>query len=463
MFHDKEVRNKILPYLNSEIFADFHVKEVIENIINFGCEYSKFPSIPELKVYIKNEEVYNFLLKEFNSSEIKEFDKDFINGEVENFFKDKLYHNELMSGLRALSEDNEEKKTQAPDKLREALSFSFDTNVGLNFLEASEQIYESLHAPHKVIPLGIKKLDELIDGGVQDKTLNLFMASTGVGKSITKMACAANNIRDNRKVLYITLEMSEFKVSKRIMANLFNEDINNLKAIPLVRFKSAFEKIKKQVDGKLIIKEFPTRSANTNMLRNLLKELDNKQKFKPDIIYVDYLGIMIPNRANKFTNTNTELKTISEELRGLAMEYGLPIVSSVQTNRGGFGVAETDLTDIAESIGITNTADIFVGITSSPELKQAGRYMFNILKNREGEVNVKFPVGISYKHMKLFDVKDDEDDSPEESKQELENGRPVTPKGTKSTVLVDEGVTDIMKTFKKNKKTERNRIIGVKM
>lgn len=462
LFKNQEYQSKILPFLRPDIFDVFEAKEVVTHILDFQEKYNKFPNIPELKVLIKNKDTYTYLVDSL-AKEHKEYDEEFIKDEVEYFFKDKLLNNELFTTLEALKKGDEDSKASAPDRIREAISFSFDTSVGLDIFEDGETLYESLHEVDSVIPSGIRNIDKLIKGGFHEKSLTMFLAETNMGKSLIKTALATNCLMQNKNVLYISLEMSETKISERILANLFDTELNDLHSIPKDRFINTFQKVKETINNRLVIKEFPTRSANTNKIRNLLKELELKKKFKPDIIFLDYLGIMIPNSFNKINNSNTEMKIISEELRGLAMEYSLPIVSSIQTNRGGFGEMELDLTDVADSIGVTNTGDVIFAVAQSDEMRTAGRYLFRLVKNRYGINKVQCMVGVDYPKMRLYEVSDDNENSEQSGSQApklTSHGKPKTPKGTESTTIVDESAVKVLSTLKENKITDRKRMFG---
>ena len=458
LFKDKESQDKLLPFLTPEVFDNFENRDIVSEILKFQNHYDKFPTVPELKLIVKNKDTYNHLVQVI-SKENKQYDEEFIKDQVEDFFKDKLLNNELFKTLEGIKKGDDDIKNSASDRMREANSFSFDTSVGLDFFEDGERLFNSLHEKDNVIPTGIRNIDKIIKGGFHEKSLTLFLAETNMGKSLIKSAFATNCLLQNKNVLYVTLEMSEDKVSERIMANLFDIELNDLETLPKDRFLKTFEKVKTTVNNRLVIKEFPTRSANTNKIRSLLKELEMKRSFVPDIIFVDYLGIMIPNSFNKVNNTNTEMKIISEELRGLAMEFALPIVSSIQTNRGGFGELELDLTDVADSIGVTTTGDVIFGISQSDEMRTAGRYMFILLKNRYGLNKLQSMVGVDYPKMRLYEIIDGEDynDSTNKSNNHTgtTNGIPNTPKGTTSTTIVDESAVKVLKTIDSNRVADR--------
>jgi len=471
LFKDKEAQSRLLPFLKSEVFEVFENKEIVETILKFNEKYNKFPSIPELKVKIKDKQIYEHLTKAIDHSIEEDLGDDFIKDEVEDFYRDKLLKNEIFATMKGIKDNDESVKASASDRMREAYSFSFDTSIGLDFFDSAENLYNSLHEVDKIIPTGLRNIDKIIKGGFHEKTLTLFMSETNMGKSLVKTALASNCLAQNKNVLYVSLEMSESKVAERIMANLFDIDMSGLFKVPKIRFMNTFEKVKARINQKLVIKEFPTRSMNTNRLRTLLKELEMKKSFVPDIIFIDYLGIMLPNNFNRGNNTNTEIKTISEELRGLGMEKSIPIVSSVQTNRGGFGEASLDLTDIADSIGTTNTADIIFAITQSEEMRSAGQYSWILLKNRYGLNKIKCIVGVDYNKMRLYEILDqggsDSDNgfgggsgggnNPTDGLPDLPNN--VEPKG-----IVDDNVVSALKgILHNNKKADRLKFSKIKI
>lgn len=443
LYQNKDAREKILPFLDATVFTDFNNKEIAKSVISFMRDYKKFPTSSDMKLHIKKEEVYNKFLEILNM-DISEYASDSLVGEVEKFFRKKLIWNAISIAAEKLKDDKVDEVKGIPDEIREAISFSFDTQIGLDFVNDAERLYESLHNLDKVIPSGLPVFDKMIGGGFHEKSLTLFMAETNLGKTLIKCGISVNAFLQNKNILYITLEMSEDKISERIMANTFDIAMDELKTLSKSRFISKFVDIRKRFENNFIIKEYPTRSVNTNHIRNLLKELEVRKKFVPDIIFVDYLGIMMPTVIRKDENSYTEVKRISEELRGLAVETGLPIVSAVQTNRGGFSSADLDLTDISDSIGTAATADVIVGVTQSAELKLAGKFSFIILKNRYGLNWKKTVIDVDYSKMRITQSK-------EEDKK--------TPAVVTDKTIVDDASVAILNRIKDDKKTERNKII----
>jgi replicative DNA helicase len=446
LFIDKDARETLIPFLDASLFDDFENKEIVKNCLDFLDEWKKFPNVSELKILLKQKDVYEYLVKLMN----KEIDVDdaFIKHEIEKYIRDKLLWNEIIKTTEGLKQDNDELKNSSADRINNALAFSFDSSVGTDVVEDGERIYNSLHNLDKVVSTGLKEVDEQIKGGLHEKTLTLFMGETNIGKTLVKCALASNCLLNNKNVLYVTLEMSEDKISERILANIFDVNINDLDTIPKERFMHKFQEIKKVLKGRLIVKEYPTNSINTNRIRALLKELQVKRNFVPDVVFVDMVDVMLPNRMNKSSNTNTELKTICQELRGLAMETGLPFVSSRQINRDGYGDSQIELTNVAESIGTTTVADIIYGMTQTEELREAGKYCFILLKNRYGLNKKKCLVNVNYSRMRLSnDQQEDE---------------------TKSDVIhkedrINDAASHVTDTIKNNRRTEKKKIINIDM
>jgi replicative DNA helicase len=332
LFKDEKVRDKAMPFLSPKVFEDHKNIQLVKAIMRINETYGKFPSPSDLKLELKNEDVYN-RLKEIIDLDVSEYQSDFLLEEIEDFIRKKLIHNVNVDVAVALNNDNDEELKKSPDSLREAIAFSFDTRVGMDFFEEEERLYTFLHSRDRYIPTSISQLNKIVDGGFHEKSLTLFMAETNLGKSLIMASMAVDCILLNKNVLYVTCEMSEDKISERVITNLFDVELDNLRTIDKTKFHEKFENIKQKLKNKLVIKEYPTSSINVNHIRNLLKELEVRTKFKPDIIFIDYIGIMLPSYKNKADNTYLEVKKISEEVRALAVESGLPIVSCTQTNR----------------------------------------------------------------------------------------------------------------------------------
>jgi archaellum biogenesis ATPase FlaH len=442
LFTDFEIRDKIFPFLNPRLFQDKQNEIIITKFLHHHSEYDNFPTISEMNLELSNDDTFKHLMeiKELDTSEFKD---EYLLHEIEDFFKKKLINDVIVETAVNLNEDKMEEISKAPDDLREALSFGFDTKIGLDFINESKTIYDALHNKDRIIQSGLNSLDRIIEGGFHEKSLSLFMAETNLGKSLVMCSLASNALLQNKNVLYISLEMAEHKISQRIMANMFDISMDELKNIPEDKFHAKFDNLKKKLSTRLVIKEYPTRSINTNHIRNLLKELSLKKKFVPDIIFVDYIGIMLASHISKGDNTYVEVKRISEELRGLAVECKVPIISAVQTNRGGFGNAQIDLTDIADSIGTTATADLIIGIMQTPENRTLGKFTWIILKNRYGLNKQVFGVCVDYFKMRVYE---DETINPDNI------APPLPPSDEQKDKKVKEGVAIVSSALNKDLK-----------
>lgn len=406
LFTNFEIRDKIFPFLSPKIFDNKSNIDIIKKYIQYYQKFGTFPTISEMKLEIDNDDVFNHLIS-IKDLDISEFNHDFLLSEIEDFFKKKLILSVITDTAETLTKNELDKASNSPDKLREAFAFSFDTKIGLDVFNELDRIYNELHNKDKIISTGILALDRFIKGGVHEKSLTLFLAESNLGKSLIMCSLATNMLLQNKNVLYISLEMSELKIAERILANIFDIDINEISEIEKSFFMELFNNCKKNINNNLIIKEFPTRSVSTNHIRNLLKELKIKKNFIPDVIFIDYLGIMLSCTSNRNDNTYVEVKRISEEVRGLAVELGIPIISSIQTNRSGFGSVELDLTDTADSIGVVATADIIVGVTQPDEFRNLNKFVWIILKNRYGLNKKKMTVLVDYFKMRISDDPDD--------------------------------------------------------
>jgi replicative DNA helicase len=443
LFDDKEVQDKILPFLAVELFDQLETKQIVKNILSFVDEFSTFPTINDIKISLENKESYDIFVSIFEI-DMKEFTKENILKEIEDFFKKKMVFHEISEAVENLKDDKLEKVTDLPDKLRDAVSFSFKTEVGIDLLDAKDEMFDYLHNKDNIISTGIPYFDTMIEGGFHEKSLSILLGSTNSGKSMFKCGFAVNCLLKNKNVLYVTMELSKHKVSQRILSNLMNVNINELKNLTKENFYLHYEELKKQINQKLYIKEYPTMSANTNTIRNLLKELKNKAKFIPDIVFLDYIGIMQPNRQNKLDNTYQSLKRTCQEVRGLSMEYGMPFVTSSQTNREGVGSTALDLTDVADSFGVPTESDLMFAITQSEEQRDLEKPTFSltILKNRYGVNGLRCTVGVDTFHMRIYPI-----EQPKKEEKQTEEQK------------INKASETIINTIKDEKKEEKRKII----
>jgi len=410
MFVDKEAREKIYPFLDPKYFEDeFEHQRIIKQYINHRTEYGDYPTPREFINSIVNESTAE-TFKSIMDYDLSNISDEFVKDQASEFFKQKMILHHAMDMIESIKEHGADSVQEVPDEMRSSLSFSFDTNIGLDFFDAEARLYDSLHETDSVIATNIDSLNKMIKGGFHEKTLSLLIGGTNVGKTLAMCSFAADAVLNNKNVLYVTMEMSENKISERIMANLFDVNINELNQLSKEKFSSHYSKMKDNIKGRFLVKEFPTRGANTNSIRNLIKELRIKKGFVPDIVFVDYIGIMLTNSKFADGNTNTMYKIISEEMRGLSVETGIPIVSANQANRGGLNVSDLDLTDVADSIGQTMTADIIIGIMQTEEMNEQGLYSLKILKNRFGGKFSRTLVSVDYNKMRLVDGPDELDE-----------------------------------------------------
>jgi replicative DNA helicase len=407
LFDDKEIQDKILPFLTDDLFDQIETKQIVKSILSFVDEFAKFPTINDIKITLENKESYDIFVSIFEI-DMKEFTKENILKEIEDFFKKKMVFHEISNAVENLKDDKLEKVTDLPDKLRDAVSFSFKVDVGLDLMEAEDEMFDYLHNKDMVVSTGIPYFDDMMEGGFHEKSLSLYLGETRIGKSLCFVGLASNIILKNKNVLYVTFELSKQKVSQRILSNLMSVNMNELKNLSKESFHLHYEDIKKQINKKLVVREYPTMSTNTNQIRNLLKELKNKMKFVPDVIFLDYIGIMLPNRQNKTDNSYHTLKRVCQEVRGLSTENEkLPIISGCQVNRTGIGSSNLDFTDVADSIGVATESDLIIGITQTEEQKDLGGksvYSWSILKNRFGVDGLRCTVGVDKYHMKIYPV-----------------------------------------------------------
>jgi archaellum biogenesis ATPase FlaH len=418
LIYDEEYTRKVLPFIKNEYFGDQSEKVLFEQIQFYVTKYNAMPSREALEIEIDNRANLTDdqhkstiqLIKEISAEEITN-DRDWLIDETETFCQEKAIYNGIMRSIQILDNKNTKEsldKGSIPTILADALSVSFDHHVGHDFLDDAENRYDFYHRVEKRIPFDLDYLNRITKGGLPEKSLNIVLAGTGVGKSLFMCHCAAANLSIGKNVLYITLEMAEERIAERIDANLMNIEVDRLTAMPKDVYLKKIERIHEKTTGKLIIKEYPTASANVNHFKHLLNELKLKRQFIPDIIYIDYLNICSSARMKMGNSVNsyTYIKAIAEELRGLAVESRLPIVSATQTTRSGYASSDVDLTDTSESFGLPATADLMFALISTEDLEDLNQIMVKQLKNRYNDptTNKRFVIGVDRAKMKLYDV-----------------------------------------------------------
>jgi replicative DNA helicase len=405
---------KVIPFLKRDYFLDNSDKIIYDKIKGFIDQYNAIPSRDALVIAVQNdktlnEDQYKEVAESILQLEPTDHNKDWLYKETEKFCKDKAIYNAILSSI-AIIDGRDKARTEdgIPQLLQEALGVCFDNNVGHDYIDSSDQRFEFYHKIESRIPFDLDYFNKITNGGMPNKTLNVCLAGTGVGKSLFMCHVAASVLAQNKNVLYITLEMAEERIAERIDANLMNITMDQLKELPKAIFDNRIEKIKDRTQGKLIIKEYPTAGAHTGHFKALLNELQLKRQFKPDIIIIDYLNICASSRFKGGANINsyTLIKSIAEELRGLAVEENVPILSATQTTRGGYGNTDVELTDTSESFGLPATVDFMFALISTEDLEAMNQLMVKQLKNRYNDptINKRFVIGVDRAKMKLYDL-----------------------------------------------------------
>ena len=416
LINDETYCRRVIPFLKKEYFDQEH-KVVFDLIVSFVNQHNKIPSGKVLDLELKKvnapEDVLNRTQTLINElKEKSDIDIDYLINESEKWCKDRAVYNAIMDSIQIIDgKDLKRGDGAIPEILSNALGVSFDPNIGHDYIDNSDERFEFYNTVETRIPFDLDYLNKITKGGLPNKTLNIAMAGTGVGKSLFMCHCAAANLELGKNVLYITMEMAEERIAERIDANLMDLPIQQLESLPKNVFDSKIEKIGKGSIGKLIVKEYPTGAAHTGHFRALLNELKLKKNFKPDIIYLDYLNICASSRIKSLggsINTYSYVKSIAEELRGLAVEFNLPIVSATQTTRSGYGNTDVGLEDTSESFGLPATADLMFALISTEELEELGQLLIKQLKNRYNDPTKykRFVVGIDRARMKLYDVEE---------------------------------------------------------
>ena len=417
LIYNEDYLRKVLPFIKPEYFSDRTERTLFNEITSFTETYNSPPEIAALSIAVK--EKTNLTDDEVQKCEsyLSEIEKDntakteiqWLVDKTEKFCQEKAIYNAVLGSISILDgKDKTNDKGAIPKILSDALAISFDTTVGHDYLQDSDERYEFYHRKEERIPFDLDIFNKITKGGLPAKTLNIALAGTGVGKSLFMCHMAAGAMVQGKNVLYITLEMAEEKIAERIDANLLNVTLDDLMELPKDLYDKKVERVKSKTTGKLIIKEYPTASASTIHFRTLLNELNLKKSFIPDIIFVDYLNICCSARIRAGSNINsyTYVKSIAEELRGLAVEYNLPIVSATQTTRSGFTSSDPGLEDTSESFGLPATADLMFALITSEDLEALGQIMVKQLKNRYNDPSYykRFTVGVDRAKMKLYDI-----------------------------------------------------------
>ena len=426
LLSDEDYFRKVIPFLKTEHFSGEH-KTLLSKITQHADKYNKAPTRQALAIAIEEDRKISEgelpALGEWLKSEYEnDSDAEWLLDQTEKYCKDKAIYNAIMDSIQVIDGRDKDRGPDAlPDMLSKALQVGFDNNIGHDYIENADKRYEFYHRLEEKMPFDLAMFNEITEGGLANKTLNVALAGTGVGKSLFMCHMAANAISQGKNVLYVTLEMSEERIAERIDANLMNLPIGQLKDLSKQMFEDRIEKINEKIQGRLIVKEYPTASAHAGHFKALLNELTLKRNFIPDIIFIDYLNICSSSRfrAGSSANSYTIIKSIAEELRGLAVEHDVPIVTATQTTRSGYNSSDVELTDTSESFGLPATADLMFALISTEELEKLGQIMVKQLKNRYSDPtrNKRFMIGVDRARMKLFDVEGD----PQEGLQDAGN------------------------------------------
>jgi len=414
LIHNDEYARKVLPFLKEEYFTERFDKILFREIYHFITKYNNLPTKEALSIELNNrkdvnETEYKTITDILGTLNKEPIDQKWLVETTEKFCKDRAIHNAILGGIQILDgKDKAHSPEYLPEMLSQALSVSFDQKIGHDYLTETKERYDFYKRKEERLELDLEFFNKITRGGIPSKTLNICLAGTGVGKTMFMTSIASSILLQGKNVLYITLEMAEERIAERIDANLLNVGMSDLEELPYKMYETKINKLQTKTTGQLIVKEYPTASAHVGHFKNLLSELALKKSFKPDIVFIDYLNICASSRFKAGANVNsyTYIKAIAEELRGLAVEYNLPVFSATQTTRGGFVSSDIGLEDTSESFGLPATADFMFALISSEELEAKNQIMVKQLKNRYNDptINRKFIIGVDRSKMRLYDV-----------------------------------------------------------
>ena len=414
LIHNETYTRQVIPFIEPDYFEERADRIVFEEVAKFLNEYDKTPTKEVLHIEVEKrvdvtEEEYKNIEQLISALDTEVSESKWLLDTTEDWCKQRAIYLALVKSIQIADGQDEHKKPEAiPTILSDALAVGFDQHVGHDYIDDSEDRYAYYHRVENKIPFDLEYFNKITSGGISDKTLNIALAGTGVGKSLFMCHVASSCLVQGKNVLYITLEMAEEKIAERIDANLLDTNIKDIAELPEKIFNKKITNLSKKTEGKLIVKEYPTASAHCGHFKSLLQELKLKKSFSPDIIFVDYLNICASSRYRTAVNVNSYsyVKAIAEELRGLAVEFSLPIVSATQTTRSGFASSDPNLTDTSESFGLPATADLMFALISTEELEGLNQIMVKQLKNRYNDptINKRFVVGIDRAKMRLYDV-----------------------------------------------------------
>lgn len=445
IFNDKYYQ-RVYPYIKSEYFEDLSQKKIFEAYSEYVDEFKEPPSMEALRITLDkrtdlNEDSYKNVMSSIDELKTDEGTSlEWLVKETEKFCQDKDLFNSIRKAILVIDgKDTQLDKGSIPQLLSDSLSISFDTSIGHDYLDDYEERYDFYHKKEERLPFDLELLNKVTKGGLPRKSMTVLLATTGGGKSLVKCHAAANYLLTGKNVLYITMEMAEERIAERIDANMLDITLDDLKILPRDVYEKRINRLKSKTTGKLVVKEYPTGSAHVGHFRHLLNELRMKRGFTPDVIFIDYLNICASSRVRGVAaaNSYTLVKSIAEEVRGLAMEFNAAVITSSQFNRDGYGNSDVDLTNTSESMGITHTADCILGLITSEDLDNLGQIMIKQLKNRWGDLSYyrRFVVGIDRSKMKLYDLEDGaqgnvQQDPPQQGTPPSPADTPVFDKGS---------------------------------
>lgn len=437
---DEDARERLVPFILPKLFTSGEHQEIVEKFLDFYNKWEDLPSVSEFKLFVKNNE----LTDEINRCimlDTSEYNDDFIKDELESWFREKLLWNNITDAADILKSGEIERAGHLSEEIGNSLSFSFDTNIGFDPFDNFDDFYGAIHEENgEVVSTGLKTIDDMIGGGVHEKAIHLFFAATNVGKTLIQTALSTNFLLKGKNVLYVTFEESEKRISLRFISNLIDVSMNEMKLMRKERLREKYDDAKKLVDRRLVIKEYPEGTTSAAHIKQLIKDLKARKNFEVEVLVVDYIGCMVPNGGiGKNANTNEIFKTITGQTRALGMEFGIPVISAMQSNRGGINSSDLELTDAADSIGQTFKADAVFGMTQSDEQKKAGLYSLSLLKSRFGPNRIKKYIGVNYDKMRVEDIANPDGDNESGDKD-----------------LVDEASVNMLKQKKENKEIKKN-------
>ena len=448
LVHNETFSRKVLPYIKSEYFTEVDERTVFEQVQTYFLKFSTPPTTEALLIDLDaNDELSDNILGSaklvvggFTSFE-EDTPEEWLTGETEKWCQDRAIYLALMDSIEVVDKKSQRSTGEIPELLKDALSVTFDANVGHNVLEDAESRHDFYTTEEEKIPFDLEYFNKITKGGLPNKTLNICLAGTGVGKSLFMCHCASAHLLMGKNVLYITMEMAEERIAERIDANILNIPTKDLPEMSKSMFGKKIDKLKDKTKGIVFIKEYPTAAAHAGHFRHLLQELEIKKDFKPDIIFIDYLNICASQRIRpgQGANSYTLVKSIAEELRGVAVECDVPIMSATQTTRSGFGSTDIGLEDTSESFGLPATADLMFALITSEELEELDQLVVKQLKNRYNDPTIfkRFVIGVDRARMKLYDVEQEAQEELVDGEMLIDDSIPVADRARPSTKFND--------------------------